>query len=347
MKKKYQIFISSTYTDLIEERQAAVEAILSSRHIPAGMELFKAGNKSQLETIKKWIDESDLYMLILGGRYGSIEEEGGKSYTQIEYEYAIEKGIPIFAVVLKDSFLHKKAADHSYEVFEKDNKEKYEEFKKLVMSRMIVEVEDCKDIKLAIKDSITELEEENELVGWVKATKVDNENKLLMENEKLSQENERLKVKLLSDKIEKDRKINVIDMKDICKDEDEIKISYRYDNEYRDYYEGKLRFVGSIEVTWNKLFKHIGPQFSTRKCLDDAKEIIDYEILDIVQDRNRKEKVCELEIFDEDFVTIRYQYDALNLIELEEYEGEETMILTELGKRKLASLVIQKKSDNE
>lgn len=51
-KKKLQIFISSTYTDLIEERQAAVEAILGSKHITAGMELFRAGNSSQLKAIK-------------------------------------------------------------------------------------------------------------------------------------------------------------------------------------------------------------------------------------------------------------------------------------------------------
>lgn len=52
MNKKMQVFISSTYTDLIEERQKAVEAILNAGHIPAGMELFKAG-RSQMETIKK------------------------------------------------------------------------------------------------------------------------------------------------------------------------------------------------------------------------------------------------------------------------------------------------------
>ena len=71
--KKYQVFISSTYTDLREERQAAVEAILKAGHIPAGMELFTSTNKSQWTIIQRWIDESDIYMLILGGRYGSIE----------------------------------------------------------------------------------------------------------------------------------------------------------------------------------------------------------------------------------------------------------------------------------
>lgn len=67
MKKKLQVFISSTYTDMRAERQAAVEAILRAGHIPAGMELFAAGDESQLETICRWIDDSDVFMLILGG----------------------------------------------------------------------------------------------------------------------------------------------------------------------------------------------------------------------------------------------------------------------------------------
>ncbi|WP_313560496.1 DUF4062 domain-containing protein, partial [Ruminiclostridium cellobioparum] len=61
MRKKLQVFISSTYIDLIEERQAAVEAVLSIGHIPAGMELFTAGDESQWMTIKKWIENSDVY----------------------------------------------------------------------------------------------------------------------------------------------------------------------------------------------------------------------------------------------------------------------------------------------
>ncbi|WP_461067768.1 DUF4062 domain-containing protein [Spirosoma horti] len=47
--KKLQIIVSSTYSDLLNERQACVEPILSSGHIPAGMELFAAGSESQLE----------------------------------------------------------------------------------------------------------------------------------------------------------------------------------------------------------------------------------------------------------------------------------------------------------
>ena len=108
MKRKLQVFVSSTYSDLIEERQAAVAAILKAGHIPAGMELFAAGDKSQMKTIERWIDESDVFMLILGGRYGSIEPNSGRSYTELEYDYAVAQGKPTFAVVITDEALESK-----------------------------------------------------------------------------------------------------------------------------------------------------------------------------------------------------------------------------------------------
>lgn len=146
MNKKLQVFVSSTYTDLIEERQAAVQAILDAGHIPAGMELFKAG-KSQMETIKKWIDESDVYMLILGGRYGSIEPVSEKSHTQLEYEYALSKKMPVFAIVLENSFLFTKAASLGKDtIFEKGNTYKYNAFKNKVESNNVKYVSNINQI---------------------------------------------------------------------------------------------------------------------------------------------------------------------------------------------------------
>lgn len=213
MKKKLQIFISSTYIDLKEERQAAVEAILGSKHIPAGMELFRAGNTSQLDTIKKWINQSDVYMLILGGRYGSIEPESGKSYTQLEYEYAIEKDIPVFAVVLKEKFLYEKASSQGNDVIEDFSKEEYKNFKKLVMSKMVKEVEDCKDIQLSVKDSISELEEEYSLMGWIRAWEVEDSTKIIQENNELLKENSKLKEQI--DKINTTNETQDIKYKDL------------------------------------------------------------------------------------------------------------------------------------
>lgn len=42
MEKKYQIFVSLTYTDLIEERQKVIDSILSMYQFPVGMEMFNA-----------------------------------------------------------------------------------------------------------------------------------------------------------------------------------------------------------------------------------------------------------------------------------------------------------------
>ncbi|QDT56709.1 hypothetical protein Pan44_47660 [Caulifigura coniformis] len=109
--KKLQVFVSSTYLDMTEERQAAVQAILMAGHIPAGMELFASGDQTQLEVIKRWIRESDAFFLILGGRYGSVEPLSGKSYVQLEYEYANDLGKSCFTAVITDAGLNRKLTD--------------------------------------------------------------------------------------------------------------------------------------------------------------------------------------------------------------------------------------------
>lgn len=191
MEKKLQVFVSSTYTDLIEERQAAVEAILDAGHIPAGMELFKAGNRSQLNTIYKWIDESDVYMIILGGRYGTIEPESGKSYTQLEYEYAMGKGIPIFSVVLSQKFLESKITSLGLgNVVESTSS--YASFKELIMSKIIREVNDCKDIKLTILTTLNEFINEYEFQGWIRGDKKNEMSQLLKENNKVQEQIQKL-----------------------------------------------------------------------------------------------------------------------------------------------------------
>lgn len=99
--KKYQIFVSSTFRDLAEERQDAIRNILDLKHIPAGMELFPASDVDQLEYIKRVIDECDYYLLIIGGRYGSVDEVG-ISFTEREYDYAVETGKVVIAFVHND-----------------------------------------------------------------------------------------------------------------------------------------------------------------------------------------------------------------------------------------------------
>lgn len=209
MNKKLQVFVSSTYTDLIEERQSAVQAILDAGHIPAGMELFKAGNQSQLSTIYKWIDESDVYMLILGGRYGSIDTESSMSYTELEYRYAIKKKIPVFAVVLNNSWLTEKAKQLDLSnVIEQDEPSKYQLFKKFVMSKIIKPVEDCKDIKIVIHSTLNEFINQYKLKGWIRNTPENDTTQLLSENNSLMKQNLALnnQIQKLKDQINTDLK---------------------------------------------------------------------------------------------------------------------------------------------
>ncbi|WP_238941970.1 DUF4062 domain-containing protein [Bacillus sp. REN10] len=182
--KKLQVFVSSTYLDLKEERQKAVEGILRAGHIPAGMELFTAANKKQWQVIEEWIKESDLLMLILGGKYGSIEPDSGKSYTQLEYEFALKHGIPVFAIVLNDQYLvNKKSSNISLELYEREVKEpqieKYEGFKKLVLSNIVRFVENISEITSEVSFSLQEFvkkdDTEYKFRGWIRGSDVKQE----------------------------------------------------------------------------------------------------------------------------------------------------------------------------
>ncbi len=101
MERRYQVFVSSTFKDLEEERQEVMRALLELDCMPSGMELFPAANETQWNLIKKVIDDCDYYILIVGGRYGSIGPEG-ISYTEMEYRYALEQGKPTITFIPKN-----------------------------------------------------------------------------------------------------------------------------------------------------------------------------------------------------------------------------------------------------
>ena len=101
MSKKYQVFVSSTYKDLKEERLAVIQYLLKMGFIPVGMEQFPASHMSQMEYIKMMLDDCDYYLLILAGKYGSVAEDG-VGFTEKEYDYAIANGIPVMSILIRD-----------------------------------------------------------------------------------------------------------------------------------------------------------------------------------------------------------------------------------------------------
>ncbi len=195
-KKKLQVFISSTYDDLKEERQAAVEAVLTAGHIPAGMELFAAGDESQMNVIKRWIGESDVYLLILGGRYGSIEPSSQKSYIHLEYEYAVEQGKPLFAVVIADDYIDEKVRTEGRKVIETENPQKLKEFRAVVLTKMSRFWSNSDQIKLAIHESMSDFSRRDELVGWISGSEAVNGGALAEQLARLTKENAELREQL-------------------------------------------------------------------------------------------------------------------------------------------------------
>ncbi|QHT45585.1 DUF4062 domain-containing protein [Bacillus sp. SB49] len=219
MDKKLQVFVSSTYLDLKDERQKAVEGILRAGHIPAGMELFTAASKSQWQVIEEWIKESDLLMLILGGKYGSLEPETGKSYTQLEYEFAIKHEIPVFSIVLNDQYLiNKKAASINLEVYEREAKqsniEKYDRFKKTVLDNIVSFVGGIEEIPTEISYSLQEFvrkdDSEYKFRGWVRSAEVREAKRNGEKNERLFRMDEAMLGEVI-DRLEDDDLIDIIE----------------------------------------------------------------------------------------------------------------------------------------
>jgi len=92
----------------MEERKAVVAAIVEQGHLPAMLERFSVANPSDRDVIQRLIRESDVYLLILGSRYGATP--AGMSYTEIEYQFAREYGLYILVFMLDESALREQRA---------------------------------------------------------------------------------------------------------------------------------------------------------------------------------------------------------------------------------------------
>jgi hypothetical protein len=163
MKKKYQVFISSTYEDLLIERQMVIQALLEHDCIPAGMELFPAANERQWSLIKRVIKDSDYFLTIIGGRYGS-RGPNGQSYTQMEYEYANSIGKPVIA------FLHDRPEELAPKRIEQNDegRRSLEKFRRIIKNRVVKSWNTPEGLASAVKTSITKLIDRYPQPGWVR-----------------------------------------------------------------------------------------------------------------------------------------------------------------------------------
>lgn len=131
--------------------------------IPAGMELFPASNEDQWSLIKGVIDDCDYYVVIIGGRYGSVGADG-MSYTEMEYRYAIENGKPVIAFLHKDPELIPKKFTENTE----EGQKKLNNFRKLAQEKMCKFWTTSQELGSIVSRSLISLQRKFPGTGWVR-----------------------------------------------------------------------------------------------------------------------------------------------------------------------------------
>lgn len=307
MEKIYQVFVSSTFQDLQEERKEVMQALLELDCMPAGMELFPASNDDQWTLIKRVIDACDYYLLIIGGRYGSTND-GGKSYTQMEFEYALETGKPII------SFLPKKPEDIPTGKCEKDpdKQEKLERFKELAQKKLVKYWESPEQLGSIVSRSMIKLIKDFPAEGWVRAGSAVDE-RSLKEISKLQKENEELKTRLQEIATEPPKGTD-----NFSQGEDKADISFLCTgyNKQSKVFECHT----SIELSWNEIYRSVAPLM-----IDECTEYALAQTLNNLLEKNKaqikkKETFSDYRNFShfridrESFDLIKVQFKALGLI---------------------------------
>uniref|UniRef100_UPI00321707FF DUF4062 domain-containing protein n=1 Tax=uncultured Draconibacterium sp. TaxID=1573823 RepID=UPI00321707FF len=292
--KKYQVFVSSTYEDLKEERKEVIQALLELDCIPVGMELFPATDDEQWTLIKELIEDCDYYILIIGGRYGSLNKDG-ISYTQMEYEYATSTGVPCI------SFLHKSPEKIIVSKTDKDStkEELLNEFRKLASKKMVKYWETPEQLGSVVSRSLIKLIKTKPRTGWVKA-------------DKISSSESTLEILRLKEKIQElENKLNTnlnAEVEELSQGEDKFNISFHYKKTQNVNYK-----KDSIEVTWNQLFAKTCTIFIDEAKEVDYKERINSFIKHLIQKNDSN--ISKVLIIIDDFMSILIQFKALGLIE--------------------------------
>ena len=185
--KRFQVFISSTYEDLKQERRAVEEVVITAGDFPVQMEAFPAADEDQFAFIKSLIDTCDYYVLIIAGRYGTKAEDGA-SYTEKEYRYAVSKGVPVLVM------LHKNRGSLPADKTEQTDagKKKLEQFIEATKVRLVKPWETIGDLKLAVHQALDHAKATKPRVGWVRGDSVANI-EALTELNLLRKENEKIK----------------------------------------------------------------------------------------------------------------------------------------------------------
>ena len=212
MDRIFQVFVSSTFEDLKDERLQVSNALAKAGYIAAGMELFPASDQQQLEYIQRIINRSDYYVVLIGARYGSLADNG-LSYTESEFEYAKSKGIPVLAFLPSDPA---KIAVGKTE-FDASKRKKLAAFKaKLKTGRIVEHWTNVDDLCLKVVTAVAHATNLAPSVGWVRGDQAIDP-KVLQDLERLRIENDDLRRRLSANEDELHFNPNIVGPNDPVK----------------------------------------------------------------------------------------------------------------------------------
>jgi hypothetical protein len=294
MNKKFQVFISSTFKDLVQERQDTIRSVLDLGHIPSGMEVFPAADVEQFEYIKKVVDECDYYVLIIGARYGSMDA-AGISFTEKEYDYAVETNRVVLA------FIH--GAPEQIAVARADTdaalSAKLQAFREKVSAgRLVQSWKTPEELKSKVIIALTKAIGEMPGVGWIRGSAVASEELLAQINE-LRNENDSLRGAYAS--LEKEIKPQLAGIAGL---NDEFNVRYSHYSSF-----ARDRRNSSVKMTWGEIFSAIGPQL----VRPHSPQMISSWIVKYVAE-NKPVADESMIVFDTDENTIKFHLIALGLI---------------------------------
>jgi hypothetical protein len=294
MDKKYQIFVSSTFVDLKEERQAVLTAVQEAEYIPSGMEMFPATDEEQFNFIKRIIDNCDYYVVIIAGRYGSLAPDG-ISYTEKEYDYAVNKGIRVLAFVRNENEI-----DDANKDTDPAQIQRLAQFKAKVQTGRLVRPWNNKhDLVSSVIISLNKEKSEHPAIGWVRANQVmSNEN--LVELSQLRKEVAELRE--YKRKLEERKTHN-----DIAGVDEKIRIRGTKTHIWRQEMTSQN---WECEVTWKQLFMSIAPYLL--ECPNDQR--VESLLKNIAYSYTGEHTSDTIYINNQDFQKIKIQFMALGLV---------------------------------
>ncbi|WP_278184278.1 DUF4062 domain-containing protein [Mycobacterium kubicae] len=331
--------MSSTYVDLIEERQAIIQALLELECIPAGMELFVATDQDQWNLIKGVIDLSDYYLLIIGARYGHVTDEN-ISYTEKEYNYALEVNKPIIA------FVHANPDDVPQGVTDKDAEKAkmLAAFRERVRNgsdgkrRNVGEFRTADELAAKVSRAMSIAMRKYPGIGWVRgdqAMTIETRQEIISLKSKLTElESEKLAVQTAL----------VEDVEELAQGDDKITLKLMVTDTV-----ANRTIVPEITITWDTIFREIAPLMMDEESESVIRNRLSrYLLADAPMDDQDRKSVntmihisCDTTDTSWDYVSV--QMRALGLVEAGKKKRpinaqDKYLVLTEKGKRHLVKL---------